>query len=144
MKNKRKQADKLVARRKAVARHATPWESERWFAVEAYFDPTAIRVVPMRETSDRMFLLGKVSDTLVLHVPAGANEGNVRATLREMEDAGLRVLAFSDNVQFVKLRMCSDAEEAALNAREDKIVADLAAASAASPVVAPDDTEVPA
>jgi hypothetical protein len=135
----RKKLEQTAARRKLSLRHNEPWKSERWFAVEAYFDPNAIRPVRMAETADRMFVLGPISNIVMLHVPREAPEKQIRDTLREMEDQGLRVLAFTDNVQFVKLRMCTDAEETALNEREAKIVADLeaAVARAAEPVPEP-------
>jgi len=121
----RKKLEQTAARRKLALRHSDPWKSERWFAVEAYFDPAKISPVKMKDTVDRMFILGPITGVVILHVPTTAPPESVRNTLRELEDLGIRALAFSDNVQFVKLRMCTDAEEATLNAQEAQIVSDL-------------------
>lgn len=109
--------DRRVARRKATF---PVWSDARWFEVVDRFDPAAIRAIPRTAKDERMFILGPIEDIIIIEVPQNAPVERVQEVLRVFEERGIRVLAFTDNTRFVKLRMCSPQEQEMLNARDSE------------------------
>lgn len=105
-----KEQRKLRKRAERATQFKEPWKSDRWFEVISLFDEKAIRPLPSTDSKLRMFVMGSLEDVVILSVPQNASPKAVRDAMDALGERGIRALAFTDDIRFVKLRPLSDQE----------------------------------
>jgi hypothetical protein len=114
-KDDEKKIAQIAQRRKdkeqKTLRKEEPWKAERWFEFTELFDMTKITPLAMKGMGERMFVMGVMEDTMIITVPEDSQPATVTNALEALARRGIRALAFTDNIRFVKLKMCSPEEE---------------------------------
>lgn len=100
-------------KRKAPRAKFNPWDNERWFKIEEYFSPDKAQRLEME--GGKAFLRGKIRNFLILEVSRDVPASTMAAIKESLAKEGIRALIITDDIRFVKLRMCSPEEERQLN-----------------------------
>lgn len=105
-----KEQRRLRKRAERTVQFKEPWKTDRWFEVVSLFDANEIRPLTSADSKLRIFVMGSLEDVVILSVPKQANPKAVHDAMDALGERGIRALAFTDDIRFVKLRPLSDQE----------------------------------